>query len=139
RGTYADESTKNRFQPVLCDQRRCCFCNLARTSKIMTPRRTLLSSILLPPGRKVGNASHISWVKRLGHWIAMLVIAVVVALSAAWAFGAAWFDGPFGAGNKLAAVLLLTVFVALLMFVRGFWRKIASFLSVLAGVLIWWL
>ena len=34
------------------------------------------------------------------RWLGGLLCAVVGLIAAAWAFGAVWFDGPFGAGNK---------------------------------------
>jgi len=77
--------------------------------------------------------------KRLSRWIAILIAAVIAALAAAWAFGAVWYDGPFGRADKFAAVLLLIVFVALFVIVRGFWRKIGAFIVLFTGVLIWWL
>jgi hypothetical protein len=77
--------------------------------------------------------------KRLGLWVGGLLLAVVGIIGAAWAFGAVWFDGPFGTGNKLAAVLLAAAFVIVLLFVRPFWRKLGTFVVLFAGVLIWWL
>ena len=57
-----------------------------------------------------------------------LILAIPVAIIAiAWAFGAVWFDAPFGAGNRLAAVLLAITFVVVLLFVRPFWRKLGIF------------
>ena len=43
-------------------------------------------------------------------WLGGLLLRVVALIAAAWAFGAVWFDGPFGAGNKLAAALLAAAF-----------------------------
>src|SRR6266542_186363 len=74
-------------------------------------------------------------IRRVG---ALLVILTAI-IAAAWAFGAVWFDAPFGAGNRLAAVLLATTFVVVLLFVRPFWRKLGIFGVLFAGVLIWWL
>ena len=69
-----------------------------------------------------------------------LILAIPLAIIAiAWAFGAVWFDAPFGAGNRLAAVLLAITFVVVLLFVRPFWRKLVIFVVLFAGVLIWWL
>ena len=72
-------------------------------------------------------------------WLGGLLCAVVAPIGAAWAFGAVWFDGPFGAGNKLAAALLATTFVVVLIFVRPFWRKLGLFVALFAGLLAWWL
>jgi hypothetical protein len=77
--------------------------------------------------------------KRLGRWVGGLLFAIVGLIAAAWAFGAVWFDGPFGAGNKIAAALLAIAFVVVLLFVRPFWRKLGIFVVFFAGVLIWWL
>ena len=77
--------------------------------------------------------------KRLGCWISGILLALVGLIAAAWAFGAVWFDGPFGAGNKPAAALLTIALLAVLIFVRPFWRKLGVFVLLLAGVLIWWL
>jgi hypothetical protein len=69
-----------------------------------------------------------------------LILAIPLAIIAiAWAFGAVWFDAPFGAGNRLAAVLLAITFVVVLLFVRPFWRKL-GLLALLFGVVLgWWL
>jgi hypothetical protein len=69
-----------------------------------------------------------------------LILAIPLAgIAIAWAFGAVWFDAPFGAGNRLAAVLLAITFVVVLLFVRPFGRKLIIFVVLFAGVLIWWL
>jgi hypothetical protein len=77
--------------------------------------------------------------KRLSCWLGGILCAIVGLIAAAWGFGAVWFDGPFGAGNKLAAVLLAAAIVVVLLFVRPFWRKLGIFIVLLAGVLGWWL
>jgi len=77
--------------------------------------------------------------KRLGRWVGGLLFAVVGLIAAAWVFGAVWFDGPFGAGNKIAAALLAIAFVVVLFFVRPFWRKLGVLVVLFAAVLIWWL
>jgi len=50
-----------------------------------------------------------------------------------------WFDAPFGAGNRIAAAVLATTFIVVLLFVRSFWRKLGIFVVLFAGVLISWL
>ena len=75
----------------------------------------------------------------LVYWLGGLLCAVVAFLAAAWGFGAVWFDGPFGAGNKLAAVLFAVAVVMALLFVRPLWRKLGVFIVLLAGMLGWWL
>jgi hypothetical protein len=69
-----------------------------------------------------------------------LILAIPVAsIAIAWAFGAVWFDAPFGAGNCVAAVLLAITLVVVLLFVRPFWRKL-GLLALLFGVVLgWWL
>ena len=77
--------------------------------------------------------------KRLSLWVGGTLGAVIAMIAAAWAFGAVWFDGPFGAGNKLAAPLLVAVLVSVLLFVRPFRQKLGVFVLLFAGVLVWWL
>jgi hypothetical protein len=77
--------------------------------------------------------------KRLGRWVGVLLFAVVAIIGATWAFGAVWFDGPFGAGNRIAAALLAIAFVVVLLFVRPFGRKLGVFVTLFAAVLVWWL
>ena len=81
----------------------------------------------------------IAFMKLLIRWLGVLLSAIIGLTAAAWAFGAVWFDGPFGAGNKPAAALLTMALLAVLIFVRPFWRKLGTFVLLLAGVLIWWL
>ena len=71
--------------------------------------------------------------------IGLIAAIPVASIAIAWAFGAVWFDAPFGAGNRLAAALLAITFVVVLLFVRPFWRKLVIFVVLFAGVLIWWL
>jgi hypothetical protein len=108
-------------------------------SKIMASRRTLLSAIVIPSAGKIGGIAHVSWPKRLGRLLGLLAVGVVAIICAAWAFGAVWFDAPFGNGNKLVAALVGIAFVIVLVFVRPFWRKLGVFVVVFAGVLLWWL
>jgi hypothetical protein len=76
---------------------------------------------------------------RVIRWIGGLLVLLAVIIAAAWAFGAVWFDGPFGTGNRIAAVLLATTVVVVLLFVRPFWRKVGAVALLFGGVLIWWL
>jgi len=76
--------------------------------------------------------------KRIGRCLGGLLFGLVGFIAAAWAFGAVWFDGPFGSGNKIAAALLGLAFAAVLFFVRPFWRRLTIFAVFFAGVLIWW-
>ena len=74
---------------------------------------------------------------RIIGWVGRLLLAVIIGI--AWAFGAVWFDGPFGTGNRIAAALLAITFVVVLLFVRPFWRKVGAVALLFGGVLIWWL
>ena len=71
--------------------------------------------------------------------IRLITAIPVVIIAIAWAFGAVWYDAPFGAGNRIAAALLATVFVVALIFVTPLWRKLVIFVVLFAGVLAWWL
>jgi hypothetical protein len=73
------------------------------------------------------------------YWLGGMLCAVVGLIAAAWVFGAVWFDGPFGAGNKLAAALLTIGLVTVLILVKPFWRKIGLFIVLFVGILGWWL
>jgi hypothetical protein len=105
----------------------------------MAPRRTPLSAIVLPPASKIGDIAYVTWVRRLGHWIGVLGIAVVAAICVAWAFGAVWFDAPFGNGNRIVAAILGSLFAVVLLFVRPLWKKLAAASLLLTLVLAWWL
>ena len=76
---------------------------------------------------------------RVIRWVGALLVLLAVIIAAAWAFGAVWFDGPFGTGNRIAAALLATTVVVVLLFVRPFWRKVGAVALLFGGVLIWWL
>jgi hypothetical protein len=77
--------------------------------------------------------------KRVIVWVILILLGVATLLCGLWAFGAVWFDGPFGAGNHAAAILLLVSFVIVLLIVRGFWRKLGVFFALFAVVFVWWL
>src|SRR5213083_2291602 len=76
---------------------------------------------------------------RVIRWVGALLVLLAAIIAIAWAFGAVWFDAPFGAGNRIAAALLATTFIVVLLFVRSFWRKLGTFVVLCAGVLISWL
>src|SRR5436190_3142834 len=76
---------------------------------------------------------------RVIRWVGALLVLVAVIIAVAWAFGAVWFDAPFEAGNRIAAAILATTFVVVLILVRPFWRKLVVFIMLFAGVLVWWL
>ena len=76
---------------------------------------------------------------RVIRWVGGLLALLTAIIAAAWAFGAIWFDGPFGAGNRIAAALLAITFVVVLLFVGPLWRKVGAVALLFGGVLIWWL
>jgi hypothetical protein len=76
---------------------------------------------------------------RVIRWLGELLVLLTVIIAIAWAFGAVWFDAPFGNANKVVAGLLALASAAALVFVRPFWRKVGAVALLFAGVLIWWL
>src|SRR6266496_6470007 len=76
---------------------------------------------------------------RVIRWVGALLVLLTAIIAIAWAFGAVWFDAPFGNANKVLAGLLAVASAAALVFVRPFWRKIGAVALLFAGVLIWWL
>ena len=76
---------------------------------------------------------------RVIRWVGALLVLLAVIIAAAWAFGAVWFDAPFGNANKVVAGLLAVVFAIALAFVRPFWRKIGAVALLFGVVLAWWL
>ena len=94
---------------------------------------------MVSPARKIGAPAPVTWVRRLGHRIGALGIAVVTVICAAWAFGAVWFDAPFGNLNKIVAALVGIALVMVLVFVRPLSLKLGIFVAVFAAVLAWWL
>jgi hypothetical protein len=76
---------------------------------------------------------------RVIRWVGSVLIFLVAAIAIVWAFGAVWFDAPFGNTNKIMAGLLALASATVLLFVRQFWRKLGIVVVLFAGVLIWWL
>ena len=76
---------------------------------------------------------------RVIRWVTALLILLVAIIAVAWAFGAVWFDAPFGNANKVLAGVLAVLSAMALVFVRPFWRKLGILVVLFAGVLIWWL
>src|SRR5947207_5341559 len=68
-----------------------------------------------------------------------LVILLTAIIAIAWAFGAVWFDAPFGSANKVLAWVLAAASAAALVFVRPVWRKVGAAALLFGGVLAWWL
>jgi Domain of unknown function (DUF4105) len=76
---------------------------------------------------------------RVIRWVGELLVLITAIIAIVWAFGAVWFDAPFGNANKLVAGLLAIVSAVALGFVRRFWRKVGAIALLLGGVLAWWL
>jgi Domain of unknown function (DUF4105) len=76
---------------------------------------------------------------RIIGWVGRLLLLLAVIIGIAWAFGAVWFDAPFGNANKVGAGLLAIASVLALVFVRPFWRKVGVVALLFGGVLAWWL
>src|SRR5256714_9442365 len=73
------------------------------------------------------------------RWIGELLVLLILIIAALWAFGAVWYDAPFGNANKVVAGLLAIAVALTLVFVRHFWRKVAVITLLFGGVLGWWL
>jgi len=69
------------------------------------------------------------------RWLSIAILAVVVLLAFAWAFGAIYYDGP---ARWLAAAQAVAV-LAMLIFVPRWWFKLAVFGAWFTLVLTWWL
>src|SRR5438876_872461 len=76
---------------------------------------------------------------RVIRWICEVLVILTAIIAVAWAFGAMWFDAPFGNANKALAGLLVLASAAALVFIRRFWRKIGVVTLLFGVVLIWWL
>jgi hypothetical protein len=76
---------------------------------------------------------------RVIRWTGALLVLLAAIIAAAWAFGAVWYDAPFGNANKILAGLLAMASALALVFVRPFWRKVGAVALLFGGVLIWWL
>jgi hypothetical protein len=76
---------------------------------------------------------------RVIRWVGALLVLLTGIIAIAWAFGAVWFDAPFGNANKVTAGLLAMASAAALVFVRPFWRKVGVIALLVGGVLAWWL
>jgi hypothetical protein len=76
---------------------------------------------------------------RVIRWVGELLVLLTAIIAIAWAFGAVWFDAPFGNANKVMAGLLALAFAIALAFVRPFWRKVGAVALLFGAVLAWWL
>ena len=76
---------------------------------------------------------------RVIRCVGALIVLLTAIIAVAWAFGAVWFDAPFGNANKVVAGLLAMASALALAFVRPFWRKVGAVALLFGGVLVWWL
>ena len=76
---------------------------------------------------------------RVIRWVGALLVILIAIIAIVWAFGAVWFDAPFGNANKVLAGLLAVASVAALIFVRPFWCKLGAVFVAFGLVLGWWL
>jgi hypothetical protein len=76
---------------------------------------------------------------RVSRWIGGLLALVAVIIATTWAFGAIWFDAPFGNANKVVAGLMAIASAIALVFVRPLWRKLGLVALLFGVVLGWWL
>src|SRR5437016_14345370 len=76
---------------------------------------------------------------RVIRWVGELLVFLIAIIAVAWAFGAVWFDAPFGNANKVVAGLLALASVNLFVFVRPLWRKLGLLVVLFFGVLCRWL
>ncbi len=71
---------------------------------------------------------------RVIRWVGELLILFTAIIAIAWAFGAVWFDAPFGSANKVLAWVLAVASAAALAFVRPFWREVGAAALLFGGV-----
>jgi len=76
---------------------------------------------------------------RVIRWVGELLILLTAMIAIAWAFGAVWFDAPFGNANKIVAGFMALAAAIVLLFVRPFWRKVGVVTLLFGVVLAWWL
>ena len=76
---------------------------------------------------------------RVIRWVGKLLVFLIAIFAVAWAFGALWFDAPFGDGNKIVAGLMAVAAAIALVLLRSFWRKVIAVALLFALVLAWWL
>ena len=76
---------------------------------------------------------------RVIRWVGELLVLLTAIIAVAWAFGAVWFDAPFGNANKVVAGLMAMASAIALVFVRPVWRKVGAVALLFGGVLMWWL
>ena len=76
---------------------------------------------------------------RVIRWFGYLLVLLIAIIAIAWAFGAVWFDGPFGNAKQVSAGVLVIGFAITLAFVRPFRRKIAAVALLFGVVLARWL
>ena len=76
---------------------------------------------------------------RVIRWVGKLLVIFAAIIAVAWAFGALWFDAPFGNANKVVAGLMAVAAAIALVVVRPFWRKVGALALLFSAALLWWL
>ena len=75
---------------------------------------------------------------RVIQWTGKLFVFITAVIAIVWAFGALWFDAPFGDANKILAGLMAAAAAIVLVVVRPFWRKVGLVAVLFGAVLLWW-
>lgn len=68
-------------------------------------------------------------------WVLAWIVAMLCAL---WSLGALYFDFPWPALRGATAAILGAGYLAVVIFLRGQWRKLGAVLGGFAVVLVWW-
>jgi hypothetical protein len=76
---------------------------------------------------------------RIIFWLGKLFVILIAIIAIVWAFGAVWFDAPFGSANKIVAGFMTLSAASVLLLVRLFWRKVGAVTLLFGIVLAWWL
>jgi hypothetical protein len=92
-----------------------------------------------PPRAASSRTPVMKDVARVVRWVGQLLVLLTAIIAAAWAFGAVWFDAPFGNANKTVAGLMAMASVIALIVVRPFWRKAGVVALLVGAVVVWWL
>ena len=73
---------------------------------------------------------------RSAAWVLAWIVAIICAT---WAAGALYYDFPVASLRASAAIALVIILLAAIVFKRGHFAKIAAVFAIFAVVLIWWL
>src|SRR5207248_1354010 len=89
-----------------------------------------------PPRAATSQTPIMKNLVRLIRWVGELLVLLATIIAIAWAFGAVWFDAPFGNANKVVAGLVAVASAIALVFVRPFSRKIGAVALLFAAALL---